>query len=85
MYQNYLCLSIVPTPVGIIIIRDFVGNILILLNFVKKIPTHGTMCIAHFHAVQEIFLCRNNSYKCKNCSYKCRINSLTVGIIPKPQ
>ena len=67
MYQNlplmlpYTCCSYMCR----VTLRNFVGNILTLLNFLRKIPTHDIMT-------------RNNSYKCKSYSYICKNNSCTA-------
>ena len=42
-------------------LRNFVGNIPTLLNFVRKIPTHGTMCrnYAMWECIIQIQQCGN--------------------------
>ena len=50
-------------------LRNFVGNIPTLLNFVRRIPTHDIMCRNNSYKY------RNNSYICRNNSYICKNNS----------
>ena len=51
-------------------LRNFVGNIPTLLNFVRKIPTHDILCR------NNSYICKNNSYTCGNYSYTARCLTL---------
>ena len=66
-HDSYMCRTLLRS------LQNFVGNIPTLLNFVRKIPTHGTKCKTYYCGVGII-----PKSKCRNCSYKCKNNSYTI-------
>ena len=54
-------------------LRKFVGSIPVLLNFVRKIPTHEILCRnCSYKCRNYSYIYKNNSYTCKNYSYTAR-------------
>ena len=56
-------------------LRNFVGNIPTLLNFVRKIPTHDILCRNYSYIFKTIpsysYTCRNYSYTARRCLTLC--------------